>query len=491
MFHVDFPQQRGLKGNMVRRVKPFHLFISILTMLAIVLSASTADAARKKKKKRVVHRAPVVYVEKFAAIVVDASSGRVLYEKMAQEKRYPASLTKMMTLYLLFEQIDKGKISLSTQMTASAYASSQDPTKLGLQAGDTLTAEDAIKALVIRSANDVAVVVAEHLAGSEYQFAQRMTAKARDLGMLSTNFVNASGLPDENQRSTAFDMMLLSRRLIADHNEFYPYFRLQSFVWGGRSYEGHNNLLKFFDGADGLKTGYTRMSGFNLASSATRQDKRLISVVMGGRSARERDNQTAQLLETEFTKLGLGRPAPVIMAMSPLVLDEEETAAAEAEQPASESQPPAVEPVATPPVGPDDKISQAKSNAGMVAAAPASSKEFGQGDSEDAARSVTPPATGSKWGIQVGAHSSRDNADNQLRSVKQRMRDLLGTADGAIVPLTVHGNTFYRVRFGAFTPKKAESLCDKIQERGVSCLVVTDGSWDQSDSAASRPLAVR
>jgi D-alanyl-D-alanine carboxypeptidase len=476
---------------MVRLVKPFHLFISILTMLAIVLSASTADAARKKKKKRVVHRAPVVYVEKFAAIVVDASSGRVLYEKMAQEKRYPASLTKMMTLYLLFEQIDKGKISLSTQMTASAYASSQDPTKLGLQAGETLTAEDAIKALVIRSANDVAVVVAEHLAGSEYQFAQRMTAKARDLGMLSTNFVNASGLPDENQRSTAFDMMLLSRRLIADHNEFYPYFRLQSFVWGGRSYEGHNNLLKFFDGADGLKTGYTRMSGFNLASSATRQDKRLISVVMGGRSARERDNQTAQLLETEFTKLGLGRPAPVIMAMSPLVLDEEETAAAEAEQPASESQPPAVEPVATPPVGPDDKISQAKSNAGMVAAAPASSKEFGQGDSEDVGKSVTPPTTGSKWGIQVGAHSSRDNADNQLRSVKQRMRDLLGAADGAIVPLTIHGNTFYRVRFGAFTPKKAESICDKMQERGVSCLVVTDGSWDQSDSAASRPLAVR
>ena len=476
---------------MVRRVKPFHLFVSILSMLAIILTATTADAARKKKKKRVVHRAPVVYVEKFAAIVVDASSGRVLYEKMAQEKRYPASLTKMMTLYLLFEQIDKGKISLSTQMTASAYASTQDPTKLGLQSGDTLTVEDAIKALVIRSANDVAVVVAEHLAGSEYQFAQRMTAKARDLGMLSTNFVNASGLPDENQRSTAFDMMLLSRRLVADFNEFYPYFRMQSFVWGGRSYEGHNNLLKFFDGADGLKTGYTRMSGFNLASSATRQDKRLISVVMGGRSARERDNMTAQLLETEFSKLGLGRPAPVIMAMSPLVLDEEEAAAAEADAPASESQPPAVEPVATPPVGPDDKISQATRTAGMVASASASSKEFGQGDSADAGKSVTPPTTGSKWGIQVGAHSSRENADNQLLSVKQRMRDILGTAEGAIVPLTIHGNTFYRVRFGAFTPKKAESVCDKMQERGVSCLVVTDGSWDQSDAAASRPLAVR
>ena len=475
---------------MVRRARPFHLFISILTMLAIVLTASTADAARKKKKKRVVHRAPVVYVEKFAAIVVDASSGRVLYEKMSSEKRYPASLTKMMTLYLLFEQIDKGNLSLSTQMTASAYACTQDPTKLGLQPGDTLTVEDAIKALVIRSANDVAVVVAEHLAGTEYQFAQRMTAKARDLGMLSTNFVNASGLPDENQRSTAFDMMLLSRRLIADHNEFYPYFRLQSFVWGGRSYEGHNNLLKFFDGADGLKTGYTRMSGFNLASSATRQDKRLISVVMGGRSARERDTMTAQLLETEFTKLGLGRPAPVIMAMSPLVLDDDEATTAEADEPATETQPPAVEPAGTPPATADDKISQSTKAAGMVASAPATPKEYGQGDSADAGKAVA-PAPGAKWGIQVGAHAVKENADNQLRSVKERMRDLLGGAEGAIVPLTVHGNTFYRVRFGAFTPKKAETLCDKIQQRGVSCLVVTDGSWDQSNAAASRPLAVR
>lgn len=474
---------------MVRRSKPFHLFISILTMLAIILSASTADAARKKKKKRTVHRAPVVYVEKFAAIIVDASSGRVLYEKMSQEKRYPASLTKMMTLYLLFEQIDKGKLSLSSQMTASPYACTQDPTKLGLDAGDTLTVEDAIKALVIRSANDVAVVVAEHLAGTEYQFAQRMTAKARDLGMLSTNFANASGLPDENQRSTAFDMMLLSRRLMSDFNEFYPYFRLQSFVWGGRSYEGHNNLLKFFDGADGLKTGYTRMSGFNLASSATRQEKRLISVVMGGRSARERDTMTAQLLETEFTKLGLGRPAPVIMAMSPLVLDDDEAAAAEADAPASETQPPAVEPAATK-AGPGDKISQSSQAAGMVASAPSSSREYGQGDSADAIKALAPAANG-KWGIQVGAHSARDNADNQLRSVKERMRDLLKGADGAIVPLTIHGNTFYRVRFGAFTPKKAETLCDHIQKRGVSCLVVTDGSWDQSDASASRPLAIR
>ena len=239
---------------MVMRARPLRLLVVILTLLAVALTAATADAARKKKRQKV-YRAPVPYVEKFAAIVVDANSGRVLHERMASEKRYPASLTKMMTLYLLFEQIEKGNISLSTPMTASAYAASQDPTKLGISAGEQLSAEDAIKALVVRSANDAAVVVAEHIGGSEYQFAAKMTAKARELGMMNTNFVNASGLPDDNQRSTAFDLMLLSRRLVADFNQFYPYFRLQSFVWGGRSYEGHNNILKFFDGADGLKTG--------------------------------------------------------------------------------------------------------------------------------------------------------------------------------------------------------------------------------------------
>jgi len=448
----------------------------------VVFTAATADAARKKHHRARHYRAPEPYVEKGAAIVVDANSGKVLYERMSTEKRYPASLTKMMTLYLLFEQLEKGNISLSSKITASAYAASQDPTRLGLEAGSELTVEEAIKAIIVRSANDVAVAVAERLGGSEYQFATRMTAKARELGMTNTNFVNASGLPDENQRTTAFDLMLLSRRVIADYPEFYPYFHLQSFVWNGRSYEGHNNLMKFFDGADGLKTGYTRMSGFNLASSATRGGTRLISVVMGGRTARERDAQTAQLLETEFSKLGLGKPAPTIMAMSPLVPDEEEAAAA-AEEPATETQP-TTQQAATASGKP------AATSAPVIASMTGSTNEIGQGDTSEQTKPAQPASDG-KWGIQVGAHSSRENADNQLRSVKTQMRDLLKSATSAIVPLDINGNTFYRVRFGAFTPKNAEALCDQIQKRGVSCLVVTDGSWNQASAGASRPIAVR
>lgn len=471
---------------MVRRVGPLHILVSLLTIFALVFTAATADAARKKHHRSARHhRAPEPYVERGAAIVVDANSGKVLYERMSTETRYPASLTKMMTLYLLFEQLDKGNISLSSKITASAYAASQDPTRLGLEPGSELTVEEAIKAIIVRSANDVAVAVAERLGGSEYQFAARMTAKARELGMMNTNFVNASGLPDENQRTTAFDLMLLSRHVVADFPEFYPYFRLQSFVWNGRSYEGHNNLLKFFDGADGLKTGYTRMSGFNLASSATRGSTRLISVVMGGRTARERDTLTAQLLETEFSKLGLGKPAPTIMAMSPLVPDEEEAAAA-ADEPASETQP--SDQVQT--AANDNK--PATASAPVIASMTGTAREIGQGDTSEQSRpAATAPVTDGKWGIQVGAHSSRENAENQLKNVKTQMRDLLKSASGAIVPLDINGNTFYRVRFGAFTPKKAEALCDQIQKRGVSCLVVTEGSWNQASAGASRPLAVR
>lgn len=479
---------------MVRRGQLWKYFLTVLMLLVVAsITADTADAARKRKKAKRNHRPAVVlpYVEKFAAIVIEANTGRVLYERMSNETRYPASLTKMMTLYLLFEQVQKGNLTLSTPMTTSSYAASQDPTKLGLDPGEQITVEDAIKALVVRSANDVAVVTAEHLGGSEWAFATRMTQKAREMGMARTTFVNASGLPDENQRSTASDLVILSRRLVTDFPQFYPYFRLQSFYWGGRSFEGHNNLMKFFDGADGMKTGYTRMSGFNLASSATRQGTRLISVVMGGRSARDRDIQTAELLESEFTKLGLGRPAPVIMAMSPLVLDDEEAAAEAEEQSAAAFRPDATSTVvAAAPAPQQPAAPPAAGGAPVMASIPSSPREVGQGDTADQIRSTPVTHTG-HWGIQVGAHSTREKAETQLQEVTTQQRDIIGGARSAIVQLDVRGETFYRVRFGAFTPAKAETLCKQLQKRGTSCLVVTDGAWDQANARASLPIAVR
>jgi D-alanyl-D-alanine carboxypeptidase len=245
--------------------------------------------------------------------------------------------------------------------------------------------------------------------------------------------------------------------------------------------------MKFFDGADGMKTGYTRMSGFNLASSATRQGTRLVAVVMGGRSARDRDIQTAELLESEFTKLGLGRPAPVIMAMSPLVLDDEEAAAEAANESATAFRPDAASKVVMAAPAPPPAPTAA---APVMASIPSSPREVGQGDTAEQVRS-NPVTNAGQWGIQVGAHSTREKAETQLQEVQAQQRDIIGGARSAIVQLDVRGETFYRVRFGAFTPAKAETLCKQLQKRGTSCLVVTDGAWDQANARASLPIAVR
>ncbi len=226
----------------------------------------------------------------YASIVVEAETGRVLHEAYADSKRYPASLTKMMTLYMLFEALEQGKLTLDTPMKVSRRAAGQAPTRLGFAPGSTVTVVDAINALVTKSANDVAAVVAEHLAGKEYLFAVKMTKKARAVGMSKTTFRNASGLPNSKQVSTARDMAILSARLFKDFPQHYSYFSRPKFTYAGKTYCSHNNLLSNYEGADGIKTGYTRASGFNLAASAERNGgHRLIGVVLGGRSVRTRD----------------------------------------------------------------------------------------------------------------------------------------------------------------------------------------------------------
>ena len=238
--------------------------------------------------------------ERYAAIVIDARSNEVLLEDQADESRFPASLTKMMSLYLLFEALERGDVNLSTRISASRNAARQPPSRLGLRRGDILTVEQAIQALVVQSANDVAVAVAERLGGTEARFANQMNAKARNLGMEDTRFVNASGLPNPRQRSTARDMALLSQALWRDFPENYHYFQTSSFSYRRRFGRNHNRLLGQVDGVDGIKTGYTRASGFNLASSAERDGRRVIVVVMGGETAAARDAQVAYLIEGAF-----------------------------------------------------------------------------------------------------------------------------------------------------------------------------------------------
>jgi D-alanyl-D-alanine carboxypeptidase len=246
---------------------------------------------------------PAALAEKYAALVMDADTGEILHERNADDARYPASLTKVMTLYLLFDAINAGEVSLTDKMTVSRYASKQPPSNLRLAAGSKIKVEDAILALVTKSANDVAVVVAEHLAGTERAFAGKMTEKARDLGLENTTFKNASGLPNTSQVTTAHDLALLADSLLKQHAQYYHYFENKKFNWGRMVYKNHNELIDDVDGVDGIKTGYTRASGFNLMTSAERDGHRVIAVMLGGATSKSRNEHVKALVEAAFATL--------------------------------------------------------------------------------------------------------------------------------------------------------------------------------------------
>jgi D-alanyl-D-alanine carboxypeptidase len=231
-----------------------------------------------------------------AAIVVDANSGKVLYAQNENELRHPASITKVMTLYLLFEQLEKGRFRLDTPLKISAHAADQAPSRLGLQPGDTIRVEDAIKAVVTKSANDIAVAIAENIAGDEDSFAELMTRKAHALGMSRTQYRNSSGLPNDEQLTTAADLALLGRAIQERFPTYYKYFSTRTFYFAGAALRNHNHLLGRLDGVDGIKTGYTRASGFNLLTSVRRAGHHIIAVVLGGKSAAQRDRLMANLV---------------------------------------------------------------------------------------------------------------------------------------------------------------------------------------------------
>jgi D-alanyl-D-alanine carboxypeptidase len=273
--------------------------LAILPALAVAAGMTAEPAAARSR--------PAAYKPPFSAIAIDAYSGKSIYERSPDEPRYPASLTKMMTLYLLFQDLEAGKVTTNSRFTVSAYAASQAPSKLGLKPGQTIRVEDAILALVTKSANDVAVTIAENLGGSEAKFAERMTRTARSIGMTRTTFRNASGLPDLQQRTTARDMATLGLRLQRDFPKEFTYFARPSFTFAGRVVRTHNRLLGRMRGVDGIKTGYTRASGFNLVTSAGRDGKRLVGAVMGGASGGARNRYMAAMLESAFPKAGKGK----------------------------------------------------------------------------------------------------------------------------------------------------------------------------------------
>jgi D-alanyl-D-alanine carboxypeptidase len=290
---------------------------AVTAVLAVTSSPADARRARRHSHARLASISSS-YDPPYAAIVVDANNGNVLHAANPDAPRHPASLTKIMTLYLLFERLESGKITLDTMMPVSEEAASQAPTKLGVKAGDRLKVDDAIKGLVTKSANDAAVVVAEALGGSVGEFCRMMTRKARALGMSHTTYVNPNGLPDDDQISTARDQALLGIAIQERFPKYYRYFSTPSFVFHGSAMRNHNHLLGQVEGVDGIKTGYTRDSGFNLVTSLRRGPRHLVAVVLGGRSASSRDARMRGLIDEHIAEASTKMPsAAVAMAQRP------------------------------------------------------------------------------------------------------------------------------------------------------------------------------
>jgi D-alanyl-D-alanine carboxypeptidase len=293
-------------------------WLALATLVAaLTIAVAGSDQAQARAKSKRDHSRPRAihgpnYHPPYAAIVMDDKSGVVLHEASADEPRRPASLTKIMTLYLLFEQLEAGNLKLDTPLPISRRASLQNPTKLGLKADQIIKVEDAILGLVTKSANDAAVVVAEAIAGSEEEFAALMTLKARALGMSGTTYVNSSGLPAEAQITTARDQAFLGRAIQHRFPVYYQYFATPSFRYKGAEMRNHNNLLGRVKGVDGIKTGYTVASGYNLTSSVRRDEKHIVAVVLGGTSNGARDARMRQLIEDHIVRGSTVRTAPIV-----------------------------------------------------------------------------------------------------------------------------------------------------------------------------------
>ncbi len=462
--------------------------LAFILLLAAVLLAGTAQANNPR----------------YAGIIIDTDTSEILYAENADAPRYPASLTKMMTLYMLFEKLDQGRMTLGQRLPVSSTAAGMPATKLWLKPGDSIPVEKAIQALIVRSANDVAVVVAEALGGSESHFARMMTSRAHELGMQNTTFRNASGLPDDRQVTTARDMALLARRLMLDFPQYYPYFSLGRFTWRGKTLTGHNNLLNSYPGADGLKTGFIRASGFNVATSAKRGDRRILSVVMGGYTAASRDEHMANLLDRGFLRASL-RDGRGFLAdtritndyllpdaqrpMSPpsgQMLASADNASAADSQPASS--PSRDEVIATADTGvggatstpePVSTSEPAMASASERSASPrpastVSVASTARHDADPIRRVVDQQEAASAspggWGVQVGAFSNADHARSLAARAAERLTAELADARVAVPHVAEAG--VYRARLVDMQEGQARSACRRLQAQGMDCMVV-------------------
>ncbi|GHD50498.1 peptidase M15 [Thalassobaculum fulvum] len=383
---------------------------------------------------------PAHAANKYAALILDADTGTVLFERHAKAQRHPASLTKIMTLYMLFDALKDGRVGLEDRLKVSTHAAAQPPSNLHLRAGDTIRVEDAILALVTKSANDVAVVVAEALGGTEYKFARQMTQRARQLGMRSTTFRNASGLHDGRQVTTAYDMAMLALAVRRDFPQEYGYFATRRFDWKGRAYNNHNKLLGHYRGTDGIKTGYIGASGFNLVASVERNGRRLIGVVFGGKTGSRRDRHMKRLLDSGFKKAADIRVAEIVVPPLPSPRPDREVRVADA----------------------DTSARVSAEAASLLPPLPVPAPEFESGSRDE----------GVEWGIQVGAYATELRAQRSIALARGHLVELLTGADALVEPLDRRTGTIYRARLLGLSEQEARSACLSLKRRQLPCVPV-------------------
>lgn len=425
---------------MFERARRLFATIAIAAATAVGPIASTAQA-------QIPYLQLPANQPKYAAVVVDAKTGEVLYAKRADSPRYPASITKVMTLYLAFEALASGQLKLDDTIIVSPRAAAQPPTKLGLRAGDTITVRDAMLSMATKSANDMSVALAEKLGGSEARFAAMMTLRAQELGMRNTRFVNASGLPDSRQISTARDIAILSRAVMRDYPQYYGFFSTREFTHRGVTMRNHNGMLKTVPGVDGIKTGYTNASGFNIAVSAVRDNRRLITVVLGAPSTAVRNNNAEDLLLTGFDVMARrDRGEKITVAQN---LFEPEPSG------------PVVRPSVAQGDGEQDGLKI------VLASAPPPGKA-------SKTKIVEPSKSGlkGKWSVQVGAFKSKADAKEQLTFVTKRFGKHFKAGNGDVGEKV--GGT-YRARFSGYTEASAKDACQALKAKRLACMVVKPG----------------
>jgi D-alanyl-D-alanine carboxypeptidase len=394
---------------------------------------------------------------KDAYLVLDATSGRELVADRADELRHPASLTKLMTIYLTFSALDSGRLSLGDALPVSINALNAPPTKIGLPPGGTVNVRDATMALVTRSANDAAIVLAEALGGDEATFAQLMTQKARQLGMTSTVYRNASGLPNREQVTTARDLARLAFALMRDFPHYYAVFSVQSYPYRGRILENHNRMLLSYEGADGLKTGYTVASGFNLVMSAMRDNRRLIGVVMGGDSAGQRDRMMADLMDYGFASAQSMRLSPWTSIRKPASARYSATSF-DPSLVIPESTPRLAPPAAPPPV---QTVSTDQRVAGPAVPAPAAA------------------VPGSGPVIQIGSFSDSQGAQIALERASSTLPDSMRAAAAATIDEVQMANkTFHRARLTNLSQGQAVDGCKQLEKRKIYCSAIQVTAWN-------------